>query len=74
MVLNRVLAGFEGKLTNAKWAALGKCSADTALCDINEPLARGMLRRLWCIYWSNRAVSLVESVQAAMKIRVIPGC
>ena len=30
-VFNRVLGGFEGKLTNAKWAALGKCSADTAL-------------------------------------------
>ena len=45
-VLNRVLDGFEGKLTNAKWAALGKCSADTALCDINDLLARGVLRRL----------------------------
>lgn len=45
-VLNRVLEGFEGKLTNAKWAALGKCSADTALRDINDLLARGVLRRL----------------------------
>jgi Fic family protein len=45
-VLNRVLDGFEGKLTNAKWAALGKCSADTALRDINDLLARGMLRKL----------------------------
>jgi Fic family protein len=44
-VIKRVLDGFEGKLTNAKWAALGKCSADTALCDINDLLARGMLRR-----------------------------
>jgi Fic family protein len=45
--LNRVLDGrFEGKLTNAKWAALGKCSADTALRDINDLLARGVLRRL----------------------------
>ena len=26
-----MLDGFEGKLTNAKWAALGKCTADTAL-------------------------------------------
>lgn len=46
LVLNRVLDGFEGKLTNAKWAALGKCSADTALRDINDLLARGVLRRL----------------------------
>ncbi len=45
-VMNRVLDGFEGKLTNAKWASLGKCSADTALRDINDLLARGVLRRL----------------------------
>jgi Fic family protein len=36
----------EGKLTNAKWAAMGKCSADTALRDINDLLERGVLRRL----------------------------
>jgi len=42
----RVLDGMEGKLTNAKWAALGKCSADTALRDINDLLARGVLRKL----------------------------
>jgi Fic family protein len=36
----------EGKLTNAKWAAIGKCSADTALRDINDLLARGLLRRV----------------------------
>ena len=45
-VLNRVLDGMEGKLTNAKWATIGKCSADTALRDINDLLARGVLRRL----------------------------
>jgi len=45
-VLNRVLDGLEGKLTNAKWASIGKCSADTALRDINDLLARGILRRL----------------------------
>ena len=46
LVINCVLDGFEGKLTNAKWAALGKCSADTALRDINDLLARGVLRKL----------------------------
>ena len=46
LVLNRVLDGMDGKLTNAKWAAIGKCSADTALRDINDLLARGVLRRL----------------------------
>ena len=41
-----VLDGMEGKLTNAKWAAIGKCSADTALRDINDLLTRGVLGRL----------------------------
>ena len=45
-MLSRVLDGMEGKLTNAKWAAIGKCSADTALRDINDLLARGLLRRV----------------------------
>ena len=46
LVLNRVLDGMEGKLTNAKWAAMAKCSPDTALRDINDLLARGVLARL----------------------------
>lgn len=46
LVLNRVLDGMDGKLTNAKWATIGKCSADTALRDINDLLARGVLQRL----------------------------
>lgn len=45
-VLNRVLDGFEGKLTNSKWAAIAKCSSDTALRDINDLLARGVLSRM----------------------------
>ena len=50
LVLNRVLDGTGGKLTNAKitnagWAAIGRCSADTALRDINDLLARGVLGR-----------------------------
>ncbi|WP_130391781.1 Fic family protein [Cupriavidus agavae] len=44
-VLNRQLDGFEGKLTSSKWAAIAKCSADTALRDINDLLARGVLRK-----------------------------
>jgi Fic family protein len=44
-LLNRLLDGFEGKLTSSKWAALAKCSADTALRDINELLAQGVLRK-----------------------------
>ena len=45
-VLNRVLDGMEGKLTNAKWAALAQCSADTALRDITDLLERGVLHKL----------------------------
>ena len=44
-VLNRLLDGFDGKLTNSKWAAIAKCSADTALRDINDLLARGILSK-----------------------------
>ncbi len=44
-LLNRLLDGFEGKLTSSKWAAIGKCSPDTALRDINELIARGVLRK-----------------------------
>jgi Fic family protein len=46
LVLNRVLDSMDGKLTNAKWATIGQCSADTALRDINDLLARGVLQRL----------------------------
>lgn len=45
-VLNRLLDGFEGKLTSSKWAAIAKCSPDTALRDISELLALGTLRKL----------------------------
>ena len=42
---SRLLDGFEGKLTSSKWAAIAKCSPDTALRDINDLLARGVLRK-----------------------------
>lgn len=44
-LLNRLLDGFDGKLTSSKWAAIGKCSQDTALRDITELLERGVLKR-----------------------------
>jgi Fic family protein len=40
-----VLDGFEGKLTTQKWAAIAKCSPDTALRDINELIAAGVLEK-----------------------------
>ncbi len=45
-LVNRLLDGFDGKLTSSKWAAIAKCSADTALRDINDLLARGVLKKL----------------------------
>ena len=44
-VLNRLLDGFEGKLTSSKWAALTGASADTALRDITDLVQRGILER-----------------------------
>jgi Fic family protein len=43
MMLNRLLDGFEGKLTTKKWALISKTSHDTALRDIHELLAKGLL-------------------------------
>jgi Fic family protein len=44
-VINRLLDGFEGKLTTSKWAALTKSSQDTALRDIQQLVDRGVLVR-----------------------------
>jgi len=44
-MLNRLLDGFEGKLTTSKWAKLSKCSADTALRDIAALVDNGILIR-----------------------------
>jgi Fic family protein len=44
-VLNRLLDGFEGKLTTSKWAKLAKCSQDTAYRDILDLLERGALQK-----------------------------
>jgi Fic family protein len=45
LVLNRLLDGFEGKLTTSKWAKLAKCSQDTALRDILNLVEQGILTR-----------------------------
>jgi Fic family protein len=44
-IINRLLDGFEGKLTSSKWAKLTKCSQDTALRDISDLLDRKILRK-----------------------------
>ncbi|HTR43653.1 MAG TPA: Fic family protein, partial [Pseudomonadales bacterium] len=44
-VMNRLLDGFEGKLTSSKWAKLTKCSQDTALRDIGDLLDLKILKK-----------------------------
>lgn len=45
LVLNRLLDGFEGKLTSSKWAKLTKTSQDTAGRDIADLVARNILKK-----------------------------
>ena len=42
-IVNRLLNGFEGKLTSSKWAKLAKCSQDTALRDIEDLIQKKVL-------------------------------
>jgi len=44
-LLGRLLDGFDGKLTSSKWAAIAKCSPDTALRDITHLLDLGVLKK-----------------------------
>ena len=43
LVVGKLLEFFEGKLTSSKWAAITKCSQDTALRDIQDLIDRGIL-------------------------------
>lgn len=45
-LLNRLLDGFEGRLTSSHWATIASCSKDSALRDIQDLLDRGLLQRL----------------------------
>jgi len=45
LVINKLIEGFEGKLTTSKWATLTKSSTDTALRDIQQLVERGVLVR-----------------------------
>ncbi len=45
LVLNKLLDGFDGKLTTSKYATLAKCSHDTALRDIEALVQQGILVR-----------------------------
>lgn len=45
LMLNKLLDGFEGKLTSSKWAKLAKCSQDTAGRDIDDLVKHGILKK-----------------------------
>lgn len=44
-ILNKLLDGFDGKLTSSKWAKIAKCSKDTAIRDINDLINREILQK-----------------------------
>lgn len=44
-MINKLLEGFEGKLTSSKWAKICKCSQDTANREINDLISKGILTR-----------------------------
>jgi len=44
-VLNKLMDGFEGKLTSSKWAKIADCSQDTAYRDILDLVERGALQK-----------------------------
>jgi Fic family protein len=44
-LLNKILDGFDGKLTSSKWAKIAKCSKDTAIRDINDLINKIILQK-----------------------------
>lgn len=44
-IINRLLDGFDGKLTSSKWAKINKCSQDTAIRDIKDLIEKKILKK-----------------------------
>ncbi|HMQ50420.1 MAG TPA: Fic family protein [Saprospiraceae bacterium] len=44
-LLNKLMDGFDGKLTSSKWAKIAKCSKDSAVRDINDLIEKGILQK-----------------------------
>ena len=44
-MLNKLLDGFEGKLTSSKWAKITKSSKDSAVRDINDLIEKNILQK-----------------------------
>jgi Fic family protein len=45
ILMNKLLDGFDGKLTSSKWAKIAKCSKDTAIRDINDLIDKNILQK-----------------------------
>jgi len=45
LLINKLFDGFDGKLTSSKWAKIAKCSADTALRDIQDLINKNILKK-----------------------------
>ncbi|KDS37729.1 hypothetical protein M092_1716 [Parabacteroides distasonis str. 3776 D15 iv] len=45
IMLNKLLDGFDGKLTSSKWAKITKTSPDTALRDIQDLISKRILQK-----------------------------
>lgn len=45
LLLNKLIDGFDGKLTSSKWAKIAKCSQDTALRDIQDLINKNILQK-----------------------------
>jgi Fic family protein len=44
-MINKLLDGFEGKLTSSKWARINKCSQDTALRDLQDLMTKDIIAK-----------------------------
>ena len=45
LMMNKMLDGFNGKLTSSKWALIAKCSQDTAVRDIHDLIEKKILEK-----------------------------
>jgi Fic family protein len=45
MMINKLFDGLDGKLNSSKWAKMTKCSADTALRDIQDLIQKDILQK-----------------------------
>lgn len=64
LMLNKLLDGFDGKLTSSKWAKIAKCSQDTATRDIQDLIERNILLKEAA---GGRSTSYIINVSSVVK-------